>query len=57
MTMDEWSNDACLGYIIAGLERAGWTKEQIGEVTRAVYFEFDFKTVEEAKRIYNISSY
>ncbi|HEY2492782.1 MAG TPA: hypothetical protein VGI33_07720 [Paenibacillus sp.] len=55
--MDEWSNDACLGYIIAGLERAGWTKEQIGEVTRAVYFEFDFKTVEEAKRIYNISSY
>ncbi|MNN99244.1 hypothetical protein D3C81_2188330 [compost metagenome] len=55
--MEQWSNNACLGYIIAGLERKGWTEEQIREVVRAVYSEFDFKTVDEAKAIYNESFY
>ncbi|MEC0233755.1 hypothetical protein P4H71_05215 [Paenibacillus kribbensis] len=46
------SNDACLGYIISALRRQGWENEEIKEVTRAVYFEFDFKTVSEAEEIY-----
>lgn len=53
--MEQWSNNACLGYIRAALERKGWSEEQIKEVTRAVYYEFDFKTIEEAKRIYENS--
>jgi hypothetical protein len=50
--MVQWSNDACLGYIRAALERRGWSDKQIREVTRAVYLEFDFKTVQEAAELY-----
>ncbi|WP_197029981.1 hypothetical protein [Paenibacillus sp. 1-18] len=46
------SNNACLGYIISALRRQGWEDEKIREVTRAVYFEFDFKTTYEAEEIY-----
>ncbi|WP_379143532.1 hypothetical protein [Paenibacillus sp. sgz500992] len=53
--MEQWSNNACLGYILAALERKGWAKEQIREVTRAVYHEFDFKTVKEAANLYERS--
>lgn len=53
--MEQWSNNACLGYIRAALERKGWDNERISEVVRAVYFEFDFKTIEEAKSIYERS--
>jgi len=53
--MQEWSNNACLGYIQAALKRKGWSKEQINEVTRAVYFEFDFKTIGEAAELYERS--
>ncbi|WP_169744123.1 hypothetical protein [Paenibacillus wynnii] len=55
--MDIWSNNACLGYIIAALERKGWSEDQIRQVVGAVYTEFDFKTVEEARQIYNKSFY
>ncbi|OMD21652.1 hypothetical protein BJP48_29735 [Paenibacillus odorifer] len=53
--MDQWSNNACLGYIRAALEGKGWAEEKIREVVRAVYNEFDYKTIEEAKRIYERS--
>lgn len=53
--MEQWSNNACLGYIRAALERKGWSEERIKEVTSAVYFEFDFKTIHEAVRIYERS--
>lgn len=55
--MDQWSNNACLGYIIAGLERKGWKREDIKIVVGAVNMEFSFKTVAEAKRIYEQSDY
>ncbi|MHA6530157.1 hypothetical protein [Paenibacillus sp. BAC0078] len=55
--MEEWSNRVCLGYIIAGLERKGWSEDQIRQVVGAVYREFDFITVEEAKDKYNKSYY
>jgi hypothetical protein len=50
--MDKWSNEACLGYIWSALRRKGWDDEQIREVTTAVYWEFDFKTMEEAEQAY-----
>ncbi|WP_340398043.1 hypothetical protein NST50_14315 [Paenibacillus sp. FSL E2-0202] len=41
--MEQWSNNACLGYIRAALERKGWSNERIREVVGAVYYEFGFK--------------
>ncbi|WP_187355535.1 hypothetical protein ['Paenibacillus yunnanensis' Narsing Rao et al. 2020] len=55
--MDEWSNNACLGYIVAALTRKGWTHDQIKTVVGAVHTEFDFKTVDEARCIYEQSDY
>lgn len=52
-----WSNNACLGYAILGAEKLGYKDEQIKELMRAVYGEFDWKSVDEAKDVYNKSSY
>lgn len=52
-----WSNNACLGYAIYGARKLGYTDEQIKKLVRAIYSEFDFKTVNEAKETYNNSPY
>src|SRR5699024_1587269 len=41
----EWSNYACLGYAIAGAKKLGYDDEKINELVRAIYGEFDFKSV------------
>lgn len=53
----EWSNNACLGYAILGAKNLGYDDEQIRQLVGAIYREFDFKTVDEAKNIYNQSDY
>ncbi|GGF72275.1 hypothetical protein GCM10010912_16740 [Paenibacillus albidus] len=53
--MQQWSNNSCLGYIRSALERKGWPEEKIREVVKAVYSEFDFKTLEEARKVYENS--
>lgn len=55
--MEEWSNNACLGYIISGLMNKGWTTKEIKEVVDAVHGEFDFLSIEEAKNVYEKSTY
>lgn len=52
-----WSNNACLGYAILGAKKLGYNDEQIHELVRAIYGEFDWKSVDEAKDTYNQSSY
>lgn len=52
-----WSNNACLGYAILGAEKLGYNDEQIQELVRAIYGEFDWKSVDKAKDVYNKSSY
>lgn len=52
-----WSNNACLGYAILGAEKLGYNDEQIQELVRAIYGEFDWKSVDQAKDVYNKSSY
>jgi len=52
-----WSNNACLGYAILGAKKLGYDDEQIRQLVGAIYREFDFKTVDEAKNIYNQSDY
>lgn len=52
-----WDNYACLGYAIAGAEKAGLVNEQIKTLIRSIYGEFDWKTVEQANKIYRESQY
>lgn len=52
-----WSNNASLGYVILGAEKLGYSENQIQELVRAIYHEFDMKTVDEAKNKYNKSPY
>lgn len=53
----EWSNNACLGYAIFGAQKLGYSEEQIQQLVRSIYSEFDLKTVEEAKEVYSQSPY
>lgn len=52
-----WSNNACLGYVILGAEKLSYNDDQIRELVRAIYSEFDWKSIDVAKDVYNKSSY
>lgn len=52
-----WSKQACLGYVILGAQKLEYEPEQIERLVRAIHSEFDWKTVEEAKSLYESSSY
>lgn len=52
-----WSNNACLGYAIMGANALRYPEEQTKKLVRAIYSEFDWKTVEEAKAVYNKSPF
>lgn len=53
----DWSNNACLGYVILGARRLGYTEEQITEIVRSTNQQFDLKTIDEARRTYETSPY
>lgn len=53
----DWSNNACLGYAILGAQKLGYSEEQIKQLVRAIYSEFDWKSVEEARTVYEQSPY
>lgn len=48
--MSIWSNDACYGYCIEALERAGFDRETIMRVRSCLHDAFEELTVEEAER-------
>lgn len=54
---NDWSNSASLGYTILGAKKLGYTDEQISQLVKAIYSEFDWKSVEEAKEVYNKSPF
>lgn len=54
---EEWSNNACLGYIILGADSLKFKEEQTKSIIRAVRSNFDFVSVEEARTLYNKSPY
>ena len=56
-TADQWSNDACIGYAITAMQATGLNEEQIQAVVAAMVSAFDFKTLEDAERIYSSSPY
>ena len=53
----KWDNYACLGYAILGAEKIGLSKEKTNELIRAIYGEFDWKSVPEANEVYRESDY
>lgn len=54
---DEWSNDACRGYVIMAMEACGFLKEDIRRVSAQLHEVFEFNSVEDAKKKYRSSSY
>lgn len=53
----EWDNYACLGYAIKGLEELSYSSEEIKNIVRAIYSQFDMTSVPEANKIYRESDY
>jgi hypothetical protein len=45
-----WTNEACYGYCIEAMERAGFDRKDIERVRRGLHEAFDELTVEEAER-------
>ena len=54
---DEWSNDACRGYVIMAMENCGFSKKDIRRVVGQLYEVFDLNSVEDAKEKYLSSPY
>ena len=50
---DEWSNDACRGYVIMAMEDCGFSKKDIRRVVGQLYEVFDLNSVEDAKEKYH----
>lgn len=45
-----WTNDACYGYVIMAMERAGYDREQIIELFPYLKEAFEEASVEEAEK-------
>ena len=54
---DEWSNDACRGYVIMAMEDGGFSKKDIRRVVGQLYEVFDLNSLEDAKEKYLSSPY
>ena len=44
-----WSNDACYGYMIAAMEKAGYARERIIELIHHLHSSFEELGVEDAE--------
>ena len=47
---DEWSNDACRGYVIMAMEDCGFSKKDIRRVVGQLYEVFDLNSVRTPKK-------
>ena len=45
---EEWSNNACRGYVIKAMENCDFHAKEIRQVLTEIYEVFDFCAVEEA---------
>ena len=52
MAPDQWSNDACRGYVIWAMENCGFKPKEIKQVVSELHDVFDFKTIQEAAAHY-----
>lgn len=51
-SVEIWNNDACRGYLILAMEKAGIERETIKEVLKKESIAFDDYTIEEAEKYY-----
>ncbi|MEM1486407.1 RuvA C-terminal domain-containing protein (plasmid) [Oscillospiraceae bacterium PP1C4] len=49
---DIWSNNACLGYVIHGLQNLGLGEKEIEKIVKEIETGFDDLTVDEADQLY-----
>lgn len=54
---DEWSDQSALGYAISAAERIEMSGENIKELVREMYQEFDLQTLDSAASVYRESNY
>lgn len=52
-TVHVWNNNACRGYCVAALQKAGYTREQIAGVLDELTAAFEEISVDDAARIRN----
>lgn len=53
----QWSNNACRGYVIWAMENCGFSPDNIQRVVSELHYVFDMKSIEEADRHYCDSPY
>lgn len=49
---EEWSNYACMGYVIKAMESLDMDEEEIQKVVNRMRYWFDMKMIQEADEIY-----
>ena len=54
---DEWSNDACRGYVIYAMENCGFSPADIRRVVAELHEVFDIRGLEEAQQHFENSPY
>jgi len=57
MLEQQWSNNACRGYIIWAMENCGFSPDDVQRVVSELHYVFNMKSVEEADRHYCASPY
>ena len=53
----QWSNNACRGYIIWAMENCDFSPDDIQRVVSELHYVFDFKSIDEADEHYRNSPY
>ena len=56
-SLEIWSNDACMGYLIDAAQRAGLSREDTQALVDSIKGSFDELTVDEATALYCKSPY
>ena len=54
---EEWSNNACRGYVIYAMENCGFSPNDIRRVVAELYEVFDIRSLEEAQQHFEESPY
>ncbi len=57
LLFQQWSNDACRGYVIWAMENCGFQPNDIQRVVSELHYVFDMKSIEEADEHYCNSPY
>ena len=52
---EEWSNNACRGYVIKAMENCGFSSDDIRRMMAELHELFDFVSLEEAEAHYQKS--